>query len=352
MTSHSSRKPSQTSCILPAKPVSDKMFRPRFAAFCSSLALGAMLAVPGAVTAASYVIQNVGNPAQVGGFANALNNAGIVATTSLVKSYTFGTSAFTSPQEIVIANVATSTPGVVAQGINDLGEIVGRYRIAGNPANQTSGFILRANGTMDVYNAPNMSSTSISMMNDLGAMVGETRSDLTAFGVIRGFLYQGGNFSEVHVPGAALTRAYGINDSGLIVGQYQNSDEISRPFLLSGGLYTELTLPNAPGGAVSAIAFSVSDNGSILGTYRDNANATKTWVRLPDGSFAYPELPGSGSGRAINDAGQISGSYLDPANGNARTAFLATPVPEPSALMMASAAGFLLLRRSKRNASE
>jgi hypothetical protein len=68
-------------------------------------------------------------------------------------------------------------------------------------------------------------------------------------------------------------------------------------------------------------------------------------VRLADGSFEYPVLPGIGW--SINDAGQISGSYLDPANGNTRTAFLATPVPEPGTLLMLGGSALALLRRKR-----
>lgn len=311
------------------------------------LALSAALSIPHSASAATYAIQTIGSPSLTGGFALALNNAGEVASTSLVRSFTYSDNSFTSSREIIIPNAATSNPGVVAQGINDLGEVVGRFRTNGNPLNQTSGFILRTNGTLDVFNAPSVASTSISMLNDSGDIVGETRSDLTPFGLIRGFVFKAGTFTEIHMPGADLTRAYGINDSGTIVGHFQNSDAVSRPFVLNAGTFTELSLPNAPGGSASAIAFSISDNGSILGTYRDSTSVTRTWVRLPDGSYQYPDLPGSG--RAINDAGQITGSYLDPANANIRTAYLATPIPEPASILLMATSAAVLLRRNRRS---
>lgn len=280
---------------------------------------------------AAYTYETVGSPTGTGGFAYALNNSGQVATTDLVRSYVFEDGSRTAFQEIVVPGVATGVPGVIAQGINDAGVVVGRYRIAGNPANQTSGFILGTDGVMKTINAPGVASTSISDINNLGDLVGETRSDLTVFGLIRGFARRGESFVEISYPGSVLTRAYGINDAGDIVGQFQMADSINRPFLLSGSTFTELMPTNAPGGFLSALATGISDSGLIIGTYRDAANATKTWVRMTDGSYDYPTLPGSGWG--INDSAQISGSFLDASNGNVRTAFVAS-VPEPSTYVM------------------
>ncbi|MGE3310054.1 MAG: hypothetical protein AB7O66_08800, partial [Limisphaerales bacterium] len=64
----------------------------------------------------------------------------------------------------------------------------------------------------------------------------------------------------------------------------------------------------------------------VLGTYRNTNNVTKTWVMRSDGSFSYPALPGSG--RTINNAGQISGTFADAANSDVATAFVATPMLE------------------------
>ena len=281
-----------------------------------------LLATQGA-QAADYTFRKVGVPAQTGSSALAMDNNGRVATTSLIRSYLFADNFHASYVEVTNVNVATSTPGLVVQGLNDLGEVVGRFRTNGLPANQTRGFIRRADGRFEPFDYPGVASTSVSEINNHGHLVGETRSDLTSFGLIRGFVHTNGVSAEVHFPGAVLSRAYGINDAGDIVGQYQLEDAVSRPFLLRGGLYSQIVPTNAPGGFASGIAFSISDNGLVLGTYRDLANVSKTWLMRPDGSFEYPSLPGTG--RVVNSVGQIAGSFADAANSNATTPFVATP---------------------------
>ena len=288
--------------------------------WCWLLALATFASTAGA---ADYTYVKVGNPAQTGSSALAMDNNGRVATTSLIRSYLFADNFFANFVEITNVNIAISTPGLVAQGLNDAGELVGRFRTNGAPANQTRGFIRRAEGTFEPFDYPGMASTSISEINNHGHLVGETRSDLTAFGLIRGFVHTNGVSAEIHFPGATLTRGYGINDAGDIVGQYQMEDAVSRPFLLRNGVYSQIVPTNAPGGLASAIAFSISDNGRVLGTYRDLANVSKTWVMRADGSFEYPVLPGTG--RVINNAGQIAGSFVDTNNANATTPFVATP---------------------------
>ena len=273
--------------------------------------------------AVDYTYVKVGNPAQTGSSALAMDNSGRVATTSLIRSYLFADNFFANYVEITNVNIATTTPGMVAQGLNDVGELVGRFRTNGAPANQTRGFIRRANGTFEPFDYPGVASTSISEINNHGHLVGETRSDLTSFGLIRGFVHTNGVSAEIHFPGATLSRAYGINDAGDIVGQYQLADAVSRPFLLRSGVYSQIVPTNAPGGLASGIAFSINDNGDVLGTYRDLANVSKTWVMRSDGTFEYPTLPGTG--RVVNNAGQIAGSFVDVTNANATTPFVATP---------------------------
>jgi uncharacterized membrane protein len=106
--------------------------------------------------------------------------------------------------------------------------------------------------------------------------------------VRHGFLLSGGVFTTINGPDASGTEAYGINNSGQIVGNYTDS-EINYGFLLSGGDYTTIDVPGA----------------------------------------SYTTIFG------INDAGQMVGVYVD---GNGYHGFLATPVPLPPTVLLLGSA--------------
>jgi probable HAF family extracellular repeat protein len=98
-------------------------------------------------------------------------------------------------------------------------------------------------------------------------------------------------------------------------------------YLLSGGSFTTLQVP----GSVTTLAAGINDLGQIVGEY-DNKHA----FLLSDGTYTTFDVPGASSTQAfgINDAGQIVGDYMD--TGGNEHAFLATPVPEPSTLLLLS----------------
>jgi probable HAF family extracellular repeat protein len=66
------------------------------------------------------------------------------------------------------------------------------------------------------------------------------------------------------VPGSTLTSAYEINDSGKIVGTYEDSGGRFHGFLLSGGVYTAIDPPGSTGGV---IASGINTSGQIVGGY-------------------------------------------------------------------------------------
>src|SRR4029077_5937652 len=70
-----------------------------------------------------------------------------------------------------------------------------------------------------------------------------------------GFLDTGGSFTTIDVPGATNTNAYGINNSGQIVGWFRDGlgDHV---FLDTGGSFTTI---NAPG-ATSTYAYGINDS--------------------------------------------------------------------------------------------
>jgi probable HAF family extracellular repeat protein len=69
----------------------------------------------------------------------------------------------------------------------------------------------------------------VSGVNDAGAVVGEYTD---SSGRNHGFLWQGGSFTPIDVPGAVHTVASGVNDAGAVVGEYTDSSGRTHCFIL------------------------------------------------------------------------------------------------------------------------
>ena len=78
-----------------------------------------------------------------------------------------------------------------------------------------------------------------------------------ALGVTSNLLGADPTFTSIDFPGAALTRAHGINPRGDIVGQYVSAG-LTHGFLLSGGQFTTIDVP----GAASTQAFGINPRGT------------------------------------------------------------------------------------------
>jgi probable HAF family extracellular repeat protein len=104
--------------------------------------------------------------------------------------------------------------------------------------------------------------------------------------------------------------ASGINDSGQIVGNYQDSNGKFHGFLYSNGIWTTLDDPSA--GAEGTLAQGINDFGQIVGYYFDSSGvehgfiySSGTWITLDD-----PAAVNGTAAYGINDWGQIVGSYI------------------------------------------
>jgi probable HAF family extracellular repeat protein len=91
-------------------------------------------------------------------------------------------------------------------------------------------------------------------INDSGQVVGYSR---TAGGLDHAFMWSGGTMTDLGTLGGTYSRAYGINSSGKIVG-YSDAVWYNHAFLWSGGVMTDLT-PGLEGSAATAI----NDSGQI-----------------------------------------------------------------------------------------
>jgi probable HAF family extracellular repeat protein len=109
--------------------------------------------------------------------------------------------------------------------------------------------------------------------------------------------------------------AYGINDSGLIVGTYRTGGGARDGFLYfpnNGGTYVTLDHPLAVNGtAVGTDVYGINNSGQLVGTYYD-ANLKPHGFALFDFLAGYTAIddPLGTEGTfatGINDAGQIVG---------------------------------------------
>ncbi len=122
-----------------------------------------------------------------------------------------------------------------------------------------------------------------------------------------GFLYTGGTFTRLAVPGASSTSPQSINDSGQIVGYYVSGR--SRGFLYSGGTFTQIDVPGAP----DTYAYGINNLGQMVGSV--SAVGGEQGFLYTGGSFTQIDVPFAASfgtsPQGINEAGQIVGSFFD-----------------------------------------
>jgi len=148
------------------------------------------------------------------------------------------------------------------------------------------------------------------------------------------------NFTQIDVPGASFTQAPDLNNAGQIVGFFDNIPGIYHGFLYINGVFTQIDVP----GASFTVAEGINDWGQIVGFFE---NGTGIHGFLDSGGvFTQIDVPGASDteGGGINDAGQIAGAFD---NSTGTHGFVATPVPEPSSLLMLGT-GFACLMSARR----
>jgi probable HAF family extracellular repeat protein len=129
---------------------------------------------------------------------------------------------------------------------------------------------------------------------------------------------QVGNFASFDVPGARLTRPIDVNNSGVIVGRYDDQNGAQHGFVLNRGVVTTIDFP----GAVLTIAQGINDLGQIVGSFQDGDTVYHGFV-LSHAVFHQVDFPGSIDTQChgINRQGQIVGRYHDfytPATGGSK----------------------------------
>ena len=104
-----------------------------------------------------------------------------------------------------------------------------------------------------VYSFTTIDVTSATGINSSGQIVGT--------GGNGGFLYSGGSFATIAVPGNTITVPYGINNSGQIVGSFFDSFG-EHGFLYRDGVFTTIDYP----GTAATMVQGINNSGQIVGS--------------------------------------------------------------------------------------
>jgi probable HAF family extracellular repeat protein len=260
----------------------------------------------------------------------------------------FASVAFCDPINYTYITISdpNASYGTYATGVNDSGQVVGYY---GDANSNYQGFVY-ANGTFTTISDPNATAgTYVTGINDSGQMVGYYTAVTTTpipdgfeeTYVNYGFEYANGVYTTIDDPNSGTYGTWldGINDSGQILGYYQDTSAsfVNYGFVDTNGAFTVIADPNALSGPFiykgpldGTFVNGINDSGQIVGYYfladRDTvgveySNAGFTNLIGPDGGEVFPTgINDSGEIVGTDDAGgfaDINGNYITIADSNA-----------------------------------
>lgn len=289
-----------------------------------------------------------------GGTAVVLNNSGQVAGYSTDKSGVQYPVVWTNGLPVILSLPAGSS-GAAINGINDAGVVVGStslYPYYGpTTATAWSGNSTAALGSL--FDGGNSSATGI---NNTGQIVGFVNNGLgNGYGVQRAVTWNGAIPTALASLGVnnCCDSANAINDSGVVVGSSVDINENTRAVMWIG---TQPTALAQMSGADVALAlnnfgFAVGADNVASGFEHAVMWNTNTNTAIDLNSLLTADELAAGwelkSAYGINDSGAIIGTDFNRLTGSF-SAFMLTPVPEPTSLTILAilGAGYLLRRAS------
>ena len=150
-------------------------------------------------------------------------------------------------------------------------------------------------------------------INDAGLVTGQ----YPAGSASNGFAWQNGILHTLDYPGAMDTYLQGVNNRGVVIGSYDNgvaNTNIAVTYSFQSGTWT--TLPGIPGYSANS-GYGINDFGIAVGNAWQPNGVAWTWDPSSQ-SYSFFAVPGSAQYTtypgALNDKEQVVGQYQD-ANG-------------------------------------
>ena len=216
------------------------------------------------------------------------------------------------------------------RGINNFGQVVGFYRVRGNPARHgflatsvaggngdqnneclnTSNFPGKPGADFASFDFPGSNDTEGTAITASGEIVGRYFS---ADGHQHGFILRRGQFTPVDVPSATFsTDATWVNARGDIVGTFGDSRG-THAYVRSAGVYTTIDFPGSDPAKTATLGFGISNAGDVVGVEFVGGDFLHGHGYLfSHGNFTLVDVPGAVGTfpTMVLDGGQIVGTYF------------------------------------------
>jgi PEP-CTERM motif len=288
----------------------------------SSPARAGDITIVGHAVANGYQFTNFDGPAPIGTGTtiNGISNNGTVVGFTSPNGTTFNN--FTAnPLSSTTANPLNinGSSFAMANGINSAGTVVG------TDGNNNAFTLVGNNLTTYIPNSaatpPNNGVAAVAFgINDQGLIVGQytTNADVTP-----GYVLNGASLTTINAPsGPDVVNAQGINNNGLVVGFYVGADGNDHGFMarynaanppsnLTGTPIADPTIPNVPGEPGATFVFSqilgINDQGIAVGYYGDSTTSQHGFIyNTHTGQYTFLDDPGAAFNNGV-EVTQITG---------------------------------------------
>ena len=190
----------------------------------------------------------------------------------------------------------------LANKINNYGTIVGSYFPSSSSGNQV-GYKRYSNGSVVTLKGPSGARSTVAYgINNSGKIVGDY---VTTTSVQKGFTYLNGAYTTFYHSGWSFLEPHAINKQGVIVGDYLDSSSRTHGFAYSNGQWVTVDVP----GAAATVLLGINDWGSMVGWYLPKGSSTSRGFLYKNATFSTVEYAGkpSLSVDGINNLGHIYG---------------------------------------------
>jgi probable HAF family extracellular repeat protein len=122
---------------------------------------------------------------------------------------------------------------------------------------------------------PSLTATAINNLGDVAGFYNKTSMQVDAF-----LKLHSGRFITLAYPGAAMTQAFGVNDSDEVVGTYTTGTgtaAVTHGFTWKDGKYASVNVSGASSTAING----VNDEGDLVGFFTDAKGNTDGLLALP-----------------------------------------------------------------------